>query len=125
MDARGLNVHEPRKTRVYVTNFAGHDYSKAEEYGELHWITRGYISFHSLDRVKYRICEALQDSQSEDWLLLSGIPMICVVAALYWNWKHTKCKILVHDKKRNGEYRPLILSDKNFSDLFNVLNHGS
>lgn len=120
-----VDVHQPRRTRVYVTNFAGHDYTQAEKWGELYWITKGYISFHSLDRVKYRVCESVQSSEPEDWLLLSGIPMICVVATSYWMWKHNKCKMLVHDKKRNGEYRELILSDKNFSDLFNVLNHGS
>lgn len=113
------------KPRVFVTNFAGHDYSEAEKYGEIVWITRGYISFHSLDRVKYRICEEVDKSTSEDWLLLSGIPIVCVLAALYWQWKHNKVKLLVHDKKKNGEYRELIVSDKNWSDLFNVLNHES
>jgi hypothetical protein len=44
--------------RVFVTNFAGHDYTKAEKYGEIVWITKGYVSFHSLDRIKYRVCEA-------------------------------------------------------------------
>jgi hypothetical protein len=60
--------------RVFVTNFAGHDYTAAEKYGEIVWVTKGYVSFHSLDRVKYRVCEALVGSTSEDWLLLSGIP---------------------------------------------------
>jgi hypothetical protein len=114
---------EPTKPRVFVTNFAGHDYTEAEKYGEIVWITKGYISFHSLDRVKYRICEEVDKSTSEDWLLLSGIPIVCVLAALYWQWKHTKVKLLVHDKKKNGEYRELIVTDKNWSDLFNVLNH--
>jgi hypothetical protein len=109
--------------RVFVTNFAGHDYSKAEKFGELNWVTRGYISFHSLDRVKYRICEEVQKSTSEDWLLLSGIPVICVVAALYWYHLHKKVKLLVHDKKSDGEYRELVVTEKNFHDLFAVLNH--
>jgi hypothetical protein len=111
--------------RVFVTNYAGHDYSQAEKYGELVYITKGYVSFHSLDRVKYRVCEEVNKSTSEDWLLLSGIPVICVMAALYWQWKHTKVKLLVHDKKNDGEYRELLISDKNWNDLFNVLNHAS
>lgn len=110
-------------SKVFVTNFAGHDYSKAEKYGEIVWITRGYVSFHSLDRVKYRICESVSTSSSEDWLLLSGIPMICVVSALYWYFLHKKVKLLIHDKKRDDEYRELIITEKNFQDLFAVLNH--
>lgn len=116
MDARGV--------RVFVTNFAGHDYTAAEQYGEIVPITKGYISFHSLDRVKYRVCEALEETTEEDWLLLSGIPVICVLAATYWYFKHKKIKMLVHDKKGGGSYRELIISEKNFQDLFAVLNHG-
>jgi hypothetical protein len=122
MEAGGSVEQRPR---VFVTNFAGHDYTKAEKYGEIVWVTKGYVSFHSLDRVKYRVCEALKDSKPEDWLLLSGIPMICVVAACYWLWNHNKVKLLVHDKRSDGEYRELIISDKNFADLFAVLNHES
>jgi|GraSoiStandDraft_4_1057263.scaffolds.fasta_scaffold120446_2 hypothetical protein len=114
-----------RASRVFVTNFAGHDYTKAERYGEIVYITKGYVSFFSLDRIKYRVCEALQGSTEDDWLLLSGIPMICVVAACYWLWKHDKVKLLVHDKRSDGNYRELIISDKNFADLFAVLNHGA
>ena len=121
MEAGGI----VRSPCVYVTNFAGHDYTKAEKYGEIRYVTKGYVSFHSLDRIKYRICEALQDTQDDDWLLLSGIPMICVVAACYWLWKHKKLKLLIHDKRSDGDYRELIISDKNFTDLFAVLNHGA
>jgi hypothetical protein len=116
----GLAVIEPR---VFVTNFAGHDYTKAEKYGKIVWVTRGYVSFHSLDRVKYRVCEEVDKSIAEDWLLLSGIPMICVVAALYWFWKHKKVKLLIHDKKNGDSYRELIITDKNFGDLCAVLNN--
>lgn len=114
-----------RVTKVFVTNFAGHDYTKAEKYGTITWITKGYVSFHSLDRVKFRICEALVDCREDDWLLLSGIPMICVVSALYWYHRHKKVKLLVHDKKGNGDYRELIITEKNFNDLFAALNHES
>jgi hypothetical protein len=110
--------------RVFVTNFAGHDYTAAEEFGEIVPITKGYISFHSLDRVKYRVCESVGDSHEEDYLLLSGIPVICVIAASYWYFLHKKVKLLVHDKKGGGKYRELIISEKNFKDLFAVLDHG-
>ncbi len=121
---RALAIVDDRVTRkVYITNFAGHDYSKAEKFGKLTAITTGYVSFHSLDRVKYQVCEAVDKADPEDFLLLSGIPVLCVIAALYWNWKHKKCKLLIHDKKADGEYRELIVSDKNFNDVFNFLNH--
>lgn len=111
--------------RVFVTNFAGHDYSNAERFGEIVWITRGYISFHSLDRVKYQICEQVFKSTPEDWLLLSGIPVICVVSALFWYHLHRKVKLLIHDKKGGDVYREFVITEKNFNDLFAVLSHES
>ena len=118
-------MESERKLKVYVTNFSGHDFSKAEKFGEIAWITRGYVSFHSLDRVKFRICEEVDKSSEDDYLLLSGIPIICVLCATYWLWKHKKCKMLVHDKKKDGEYRELLISDKNYTDILKVLSHGT
>lgn len=113
-----------RVTRVFVTNFAGHDYTAAEEFGEIVPVTKGYISFHSLDRVKYHVCEKIVESDAEDFLLLSGIPIICVIATTFWYFLHKKVKLLVHDKKGGGKYRELVITEKNFQDLFAVLHHG-
>jgi hypothetical protein len=107
--------------RVFVTNFAGHDYEKAKQFGELYWITKGYVSFQSLDRVKFLITEQVVKSDKDDWLLLSGTPMISVVAALVWYALHKRVKLLVHDSKGDGVYRQLIISEGNVTDLLKVM----
>lgn len=114
---------EQKKQRVFVTNYAGHDYTDAERYGEFVWITKGFVSFQSLDRVKFNIAELLikEESNKEDWLLLSGKPIICVVTALIWFALHQKVKILVWDQKNRNKYRELVLTQKNMSDLIGVL----
>lgn len=117
MDA-GVGVEKPK---VFVTNFAGHDYTDAERFGELTWITKGYVSFHSLDRVKFAICEKIMASAPQDWLLLSGIPVISALAAAFWYHRHKQVKLLVLDKKQKDKYRELIVTEKNFNDLIAVL----
>ena len=99
-------------TRVYITNFAGHDYAAAEKYGELIWITKGYVSFQSLDRVKFEVVEKIQGSTPDDWLLLSGTLLISVVAALAWLSKHGVVKLLIFDKK-DSSFRELIITHVN------------
>lgn len=99
-------------TRVYVANYAGHDYSTAlRQYGELHPVIMGFIPFENLDRVKYRVAEALRDSWEEDWLILSGANIINVLAALIMFIKHRKVKILNFDKT-TGIYRECIIKEE-------------
>lgn len=109
--------------RVFVTNFAGHDYASAEQYGELVFITKGYISFQSLDRVKYSVMEAIVKSTPQDYLLLSGTPVICAIAAVAWFCLHREVKLLIHDKKVKDRiaYREMILNEKNFHHLIAAL----
>lgn len=107
--------------RVFVTNYAGHDYETAKSYGEIYWITRGYVSFQSLDRVKFLITEQVVKSDKDDWLLLSGTPIISVIATLVWYAIHKKVKLLVYDRKGHGEYRELIITEGNVADLLKVL----
>lgn len=108
--------------RVFVTNYAGHDYEDAKEYGEFVWITRGYVSFQSLDRVKYTIAEQVVKSGPEDWLLLSGKPIISAIAVLIWFSRHKKVKMLVWDQKSKGKkYRELIITERNMNELIQIL----
>lgn len=107
--------------RVFVTNFAGHDYEKAKQFGEIYWITKGYVSFQSLDRVKFLITEQIVKSDKDDWLLLSGTPLICCICAIVWFALHKKVKLLVFDQKGDGQYRQLIISEGSVIDLLKVM----
>ena len=101
---------------VWITNFAGHDYEPAKEYGELKHIIKGFISFQSLDRVKYQIVESLQDYKENDFLLLSGTNIINVIATAYVMNKFRKVFLLVFDKDDNT-YRKAVLTASNFGDI--------
>lgn len=108
--------------RVFIANYAGHDYTDAAQYGELNWITRNNISFQSLDRVKALVAERILETRSEDWLALSGTIVISVVAAIMWYQTHGIVKLLVFDSKLN-KYRPLIVSKENVIELFAILSN--
>lgn len=106
--------------RVWITNYAGHDYKSAEKYGEFKYITRGYVSFQSLDRVKYQIAETLKDSQKDDWLLISGRPLISILASFIWFYMHKQVKLLSWDQKTN-KYRELIITEDNLLQMFETI----
>lgn len=109
------------EARVFVTNLAGHDYTKAEKYGTIVPITHGYVSFQSLDRVKFQITEEINKTRPQDWLLLSGTPLLSVIAATVWFAIHHQINLLVYDQKDNGKYRELKITQKNVHDMLTVL----
>lgn len=106
--------------RVFVANFAGHDYSGAEKYGALCFVTKGFISFQSLDRVKYQVGMGIKDSRPDDWLALSGTNIINVLAAVLWFGMHGQIKILNYDKN-TGVYREVTITKRSSDSMMEVL----
>lgn len=112
--------------KVWISNYAGHNYDAALKYGEFQYITRGYVSFQSLDRVKYVIAEKVALTDKEDWLLISGRPLISILAVVVWLAVHKQVKILHWDQKGGEVYREMIITAENIAEMMNVINgaHG-
>jgi hypothetical protein len=111
------------KPIVWIVNYAGHDYEDAKRYGELRNITVGYVSLHSLDRVKFDLTSKVwRETKASDWLLLSGKPLVCVLVALAWFSIHGQVKLLVWDQKKKEKYREMIITTSNINEIFTVLN---
>ncbi len=113
-----MSEHTPK---VWVVNFAGHDYSPAKQYGELDFLTRGYVSLGSLDRLFYTISEAVAETHPDDFILPAGFAILNVVASAVWLQLHGKINILVWDPKQE-RYRQLTFTGDQINDLVNVLD---
>jgi len=108
------------KSRVFIANFAGHDYTKAEVYGELRFITKGFVSFQSLDRLKFQVAEQVVHSRPDDWLALSGTNIVNVLAAVLWFSMHGTVKILNYDKN-TSTYREIVMEGTAINKLMEVI----
>lgn len=85
--------------KVFVVNFGGQDHSAALQYGEVEFITRGYVSFKSMNRVYLQIMQALAKSSPDDFLLPCGIMPINVLASAAWMRMHGTLRVLLWDSK--------------------------
>lgn len=112
---------EPREPRVYVVNYAGHDFADAERFGEIYYLTKGYVSFGHFDRIKYQMADALADSRFDDWLLPSGVPFLSIIAVIIFFHEHKRVNLLIWDNKKK-RYNELVLHQKGLSDLLAVIN---
>ena len=88
--------------KVFVVNFTGLNHSAAEQYGEVEFITRGYVSFKSMSRVYLQIMEALSTSTPTDFLLPCGLMPLNVFAAAAWLHIHGNLRVLLWNTKSDN-----------------------
>ena len=100
---------------VYIINKGCHDYSAATQFGELK-----YLSYEDMDRFAtgkmYRIfLKGLKDSKPEDYILISGMTIMSVVATSIFAAKHNRINLLLYNSgpnKVNGYVeRTIMLED--------------
>lgn len=99
--------------RVFVTNEGRHDFSKAEQYGKIVYITEGDVPVYSIDRLFFNIKEKLFDLTENDFILLSGSNIICSITMAAAICISPVIKLLIF-KAKQEEYliRKINLKDK-------------
>lgn len=81
--------------KVFVVNDAGHDYSSAESYGELIFMTRGMLPVLQLTRMLREFDEHLKGSSPADYILHSGPSVVNSIACSLFAVKHKKLNLLL------------------------------
>ncbi len=119
----------PRQTTVWVVNEAGHDYEKAREIAgpdaRFSFLTEDEINPHRVDRLSKHIARGIiKHADPEDFVLISGTPMVNVLAVYIWMIHFKKCKVLQWDAKQRC-YRLTTLEDEATRNMMqNVLERG-
>ena len=106
---------ESRPTTVWIVNEAGHDYEKAKEIAgdnsKFSSLTEDDINPHRVDRLSKHIAKGIINyADVEDYVLVSGTPMVNVLAIHIWLIHFGKCKVLQWDAKHRC-YRVTVLED--------------
>lgn len=95
---------------VYVVNKGGHDYSDAERYGQIAYLTEGHASRLNIGEM-YRACaELLNSSKPDDYILVAGMTQTSCVATSIMAYKHGRVNFLIFDGTRYVE-RTLVLGN--------------
>lgn len=81
--------------KVYIVNFAGHDYTEASQFGDLITLTEGDIDTSRFDRLLYTITKLLSESSPEDYILPSGRLVLNVIVAIVMFNIHGQAKFLI------------------------------
>lgn len=96
-----MTAHVTLEPVVWVPNKGPHDYTNAERYGQVHFLTEGAIPRYQTDAVYAEIANGLATSQPNDYLLIASLSILNAIAAAVLAVKHGRINFLLH---RDGDY---------------------
>lgn len=102
---------------VYITNYTGLDFAKAEKFGErFKNLTRGYFDVKSVSQINDMVVDQIRAADKEDYVLIAGPTILNCIVIFLWIKYHGMCKTLVWKKKKDaeGDYEEVILHDFTF-----------
>lgn len=66
---------------VYIAGLGHHDYESARDYGDLVVVISGNVDLDDTEDLQQRIATAMSAVEPDDYVLLSGAPIICILCA--------------------------------------------
>jgi hypothetical protein len=91
-------------TKVFIPNKAGHDFSPAERYGELIYISKGYQDKHATNTMQRQWELALKDSSPDDIIMMAGLSNMQAIGCGMFAIMHKRLNILIFDPNTKYKY---------------------
>jgi hypothetical protein len=85
--------------KVFVISNMTHNYSSAEKFGKLVNVTEGKVPIFKTDTMISLLKHGLMTFSDDDYLLISGPALLCIMATTILFNKLGKIKLLVFDAK--------------------------
>jgi hypothetical protein len=97
---------------VYVINRAAHDFSNAEKFGQLVYLSDSPINRYATNKMYRKFWKILRSSSSDDYILVTSLTVMNIIACGIFALLHGRLNLLIH-KTDNNSYieRRLDLTD--------------
>ena len=82
--------------KIYVINKGCHDYSKAQKFGDLTFLSDGVFNRFSTGKIFRTFSHGLQNSSEEDLILISGLTVMASIACAIFARKHGRLNLLLY-----------------------------
>jgi hypothetical protein len=93
---------------VYIVNKGCHDYTDAERFGNLIFLTAGSFNILSTSKMYRKFSEGLKNSQPSDYIMPSGLSIMNAIACSIFSVMHGRLNLLIYYTKNGqgkGAYR--------------------
>lgn len=88
---------------VYIVNRSSHDFSAAEDYGKLVYVTEGRVNRFATNDMVRIFSEAFKNSQPTDLIVLCSLSVMNSIACAVFAVKHRRLNLLLW-KDKEGKY---------------------
>lgn len=96
------------KPRVFIPNLSHHDFTSARKFGELVFLTEGWVPPQQVNNIFRQCYEKMKDCTDSDFLLISSLPIINAAASSIMAMKcGGRLQFLIFD---HGNYIPVRIS---------------
>jgi hypothetical protein len=89
--------------KVYVISRSNHDFSEAEQFGELVFLSEGKMNRFSTNHIARCFEDAMKDCQPDDFILQTGLTVMNMIATAIFASKWKKLNLLIYSQ---GKYSP-------------------
>ena len=87
--------------KVFIINKSAHDFSAAEEYGELVFMSEGSMNRYATNNMHRMFSEHLENSTPEDFIVPCSLNVMNSIACAIFARMHGKLNLLLF---KEGEY---------------------
>jgi hypothetical protein len=101
--------------KVYVVNKSCHDFTKAEEFGEIVFLTIGNVNRYATSNMYRKFEREMKKSSPEDYMLLSGMTVMSVIACGMFSMLHKRLNLLIWKSDRK-EYIERIIKMEDLNE---------
>jgi hypothetical protein len=92
-------------SKVYIVNNSGHDFSPAEDFGELVIMSEGSVDKFQITAMLRQFGPFLDLSEQEDYIVPSGPSIMNAIACSYFAAMHGRLNLLIWRLAHNGHDR--------------------
>jgi len=85
------------KRKVYVVSKGFHDFSPAEEHGELVFLSVEPLAKTAVSNMLRMFLPKMANSKEDDYIAISGLSVMCSVACVIFALKHRCLNLLLFD----------------------------
>jgi len=85
-----------KKPNVYVVSRSCHDFSMAEKFGHLIFLSSGPINLTSTSKMYRKFYQILKNSEPTDYILPSGLSIMGMIACSIFSVLHGRLNLLIY-----------------------------
>jgi hypothetical protein len=101
-----------KKRKVYVISKGYHNWEPAEFYGELIFLSTTPLGRTSVSNMVRMFEPVLEESEPDDFIVISGLSVMCSLACAIFAMKHSRLNLLLFDAATEKYVKRTVMFDQ-------------